>query len=117
MIESTADPHDQSVVARVALESTGAQFLPGTFVEAEVKIGEYEVPLAVNRTGLQSFRKFRVVYALVDDVYEVRMLKLGREAGKWVEVLGGLESGTEYVTANSHLIKADIEKSGAAHGH
>jgi len=117
MIEFTADPHDQSVIARVALESTGAQLLPGTFVEAEVKIGEYEVPLAVNRTGLQSFRNFRVVYALVDDVYEVRMLKLGREAGKWVEVLGGLESGTEYVTANSHLIKADIEKSGAAHGH
>jgi cobalt-zinc-cadmium efflux system membrane fusion protein len=117
MIESTADPNDQSVIARVALETSGAQLLPGTFVEADVRIGENEVPLAVKRTGLQSFRNFQVVYARVDDVYEVRMLKLGREAGKWVEVLGGLEPGTEYVTANSHLIKADIEKSGAAHGH
>ncbi len=34
-----------------------------------------------------------------------------------VEVLGGLEPGTEYVTGNSYLIKADIEKSGASHDH
>jgi cobalt-zinc-cadmium efflux system membrane fusion protein len=117
MIETTADPHDQSVVARVALESAGAQLLPGTFVEAEVNVGMHEVPLAVNRMGLQTFRNHRVVYARVGDVYEVRPLELGREAGEWVEVLGGLEPGTEYVTANSHLIKADIEKSGAAHNH
>jgi cobalt-zinc-cadmium efflux system membrane fusion protein len=117
MIETTADPHDQSVVARVALESAGAQLLPGTFVEAEVNVGMHEVPLAVHRMGLQTFRNHRVVYARVGDVYEVRMLELGREAGEWVEVLGGLEAGTEYVTANSHLIKADIEKSGAAHNH
>jgi cobalt-zinc-cadmium efflux system membrane fusion protein len=117
MIETTADPHDQSIVARVALEGAGAQLPPGTFVTAEVKVGEYDVPLAVNRTGLQTFRDTRVVYARVGDVYEVRMLELGREAGEWVEVLGGLEPGTEYVTANSHLIKADIEKSGATHDH
>jgi cobalt-zinc-cadmium efflux system membrane fusion protein len=117
MIETTADPHDQSVVARVALEGAGAQLPPGTFVEAEVNVGKHEVPLAVNRMGLQTFRNLPVVYARVGDVYEVRMLELGREAGGWVEVLGGLEPGTEYVTANSHLIKADIEKSGAAHDH
>jgi cobalt-zinc-cadmium efflux system membrane fusion protein len=117
MIEATADPHDQSVVARVTLEGAGAQLLPGTFVEAEVNVGKHEVSLAVNRIGLQTFRNSRVVYARVGDVYEVRMLELGREAGEWVEVLGGLEPGTEYVTANSHLIKSDIEKSGAAHGH
>ncbi len=117
MIETTADPHDQSVVARVVLEGVGAQLPPGTFVEATVEVGEYQVPLAVNRIGLQTFRDFRVVYARVGDVYEVRMLELGREAGEWVEVLGGLELGTEYVTANSHLIKADIGKSAAAHDH
>lgn len=117
MIETTADPHDQSVVARVALEDAGPQLLPGTFVKAEVKVGEYEVPLAVNRDGLQKFRDSPVVYARIGQVYEVRMLEIGRTAGGWVEVLAGLEPGTEYVTANSHLIKADIEKSGAAHDH
>jgi cobalt-zinc-cadmium efflux system membrane fusion protein len=117
MIETTADPHDQSVIARIVLDTESVQLPPGTFVEAEVNVGEHEAPLAVNRTGLQTFRDFQVVYARVGDVYEVRMLELGREAGEWVEVLGGLEPGTEYVTVNSHLIKADIEKSGATHDH
>ena len=45
------------------------------------------------------------------------MLELGRENSEWVEVLGGLEPGAEYVTDNSYLIKADVEKSGASHDH
>ncbi|VAW68589.1 Probable Co/Zn/Cd efflux system membrane fusion protein, partial [hydrothermal vent metagenome] len=49
--------------------------------------------------------------------YEVRMLELGRHDDKWVEVSGGLETGTRYVSENSYVIKADIEKSGASHDH
>ena len=48
---------------------------------------------------------------------EVRMLELGPQSGDWVEVLGGLLPGTRYVTENSYLIKADVEKSAAAHDH
>jgi cobalt-zinc-cadmium efflux system membrane fusion protein len=105
---------NQSVTARVPLE----QSLPlGAQVTARIKVDEYSVPLAVKRAGLQTFRDFTVVYAKVGDQYEVRMLELGREAGEWVEVLGGIEPGTEYVTDNSFVIKADIEKSGASHDH
>jgi membrane fusion protein, heavy metal efflux system len=93
------------------------EWTPGEYVNAEVLIGGAQVPLAVKRTGLQSFRDFTVVFARVDDTYEVRMLELGRSDGEYVEVLGGMTLGTEYVTANSYLIKADIEKSGASHDH
>ena len=34
-----------------------------------------------------------------------------------LEVLDGLESGTEYVTDGAFLIRADIDKSGASHDH
>ena len=108
---------NQLVNARVELEKAPSQLLPGTFVTGGIHVGGSTVPLAVRSAGLQSFRDFRVVYAVVDDVYEVRMLELGRRAGDWIEVLGGLEPGTQYVTRNSHLIKADIEKSGASHDH
>jgi cobalt-zinc-cadmium efflux system membrane fusion protein len=116
MIEVVAD-HDQTVVARVVLANPNGRLLPGTFIKAEVTVDQYEVPLAVKKTGLQAFRDFTVVYAQVDDQYEVRMLEIGRDDGTFVEVLGGLEPGTRYVDGNSHLIKADIEKSGAAHDH
>jgi len=108
---------NQTVMARAVLDNTDGQFLPGTYVTAEVAVGTHKVPLAVKRTGLQAFRDFTVVFAQFGDEYEVRMLELGRQDREWVEVLGGLEPGTRYVSENSYLIKADIEKSGASHDH
>lgn len=108
---------DQSADIRVSIDADNLEVPVGSFVRGDVEVARYEVPLAVKRKALQSFRDFTVVYAKVGDQYEVRMLELGREAGEWVEVLGGLEPGTEYVTDNSYIIKADIEKSGASHDH
>ena len=108
---------NQAVMARTTLNNDAGLFMPGTYVTATIKIAENAVPLAVKRSGLQSFRDFTVVYAQVGEEYEVRMLELGRQAGEWVEVLGGLDPGTVYVTENSYVIKADIEKSGASHDH
>lgn len=108
---------NQSVKARVVLDNKSGQFFPGSYVNAKIKVAEHPVPLAVKRSGLQAFRDFTVVYAQIGEEYEVRMLDLGREAGDWVEVLGGLEAGTKYVSENSYVIKADIEKSGASHDH
>ena len=108
---------NQSVTARVVLDNPDGLFLPGTYVTTEVIVGTYPVPLAVKRTGLQAFRDFTVVYAQIGDEYEVRMLELGRQDREWIEVLGGLDPGTRYVSENSYLVKADIEKSGASHDH
>lgn len=108
---------NQSVAARVVLDNEDGSLAPGTFVTARVRVAEHRVPLAVRSAALQTYREFPVVYAQFGDEYEVRMLELGRSSGDWVEVLGGLDPGTTYVTANSFVVKADIEKSGAAHDH
>lgn len=115
-VDVLAGPN-QAVTARVTLKNTNAGFVSGSFVTADVAVAERTAPLAVKRSGLQPFRDFMVVYEQVGDTYEVRMLELGEEAGDWVEVLGGLEPGATYVTDNSYVIKADIEKSGASHDH
>ena len=70
------------------------------------------VPVYAAQAGTVS-----AVFAKVGDTYEVRMLELGAQTPEWTEVLGGLESGTEYVTDGAYLIRADIEKSGASHDH
>ncbi|MEO7935837.1 MAG: efflux RND transporter periplasmic adaptor subunit, partial [Dokdonella sp.] len=107
----------QSVVARASLPNPEGHWRPGMTVSANVTVSEKEVPLAVKETGLQRFRDFTVVFAQVGDFYEVRMLELGVRDGESVEVLDGLKPGTRYVTEQSYLIKADIEKSGASHDH
>lgn len=113
----TALRSDQARLLLAKIDNADGLLGAGLFVSGDIEVATLDVPLAVKRSGLQSFRDFTVVYAKVGEEYEVRMLELGREAGPWVEVLGGLEQGTEYVTENSYIIKADIEKSGASHDH
>lgn len=108
---------DQSVRVRVVLDNKEGQLRPGRHISAVITVGEHTAALAVKRTALQSFRDFTVVYAQIGEEYEVRMLELGLQAGEWAEVLSGLEPGTRYVSENSYVIKADIEKSGVSHDH
>lgn len=108
---------NQAVIARVTLKNPNNEFVSGGFVTAEVAVAQRTVPLAVKTSGLQPFRDFTVVYEQVGDTYEVRMLELGEQHGDWVEILGGLDPGARYVTENSYVIKADVEKSGASHDH
>jgi cobalt-zinc-cadmium efflux system membrane fusion protein len=108
---------NQSLIARVQLNNKQSQWTPGLFVTGAVTVSETQAPLVVLNSALQTFRDFTVVFAKVGDTYEVRMLELGASDGELTEVLGGLEPGTVYVTDNSYLIKADIEKSGASHDH
>ncbi|MCG2606939.1 MAG: efflux RND transporter periplasmic adaptor subunit, partial [Achromobacter sp.] len=116
-IAPAAGAANQALTVWAGFDAGDGGWTPGLYVNAEVTVGGAQVPLAVKASGLQAFRDFTVVFARVGETYEVRMLELGRRDGEYVEVLGGLKPGTEYVSGNSYLIKADIEKSGASHDH
>ena len=107
----------QSVRARVIVPNPDGALRPGQYVHGDVEVARRQVPLAVERSALQAFRDFTVVFERIGDAYEVRMLELGEGDARRVEVLGGLKPGARYVAKNSYLIKADIEKSGASHDH
>ncbi len=107
----------QSVRARVIVQNPNEVLRPGQYVRGEVVIERRAVDLLVPKSALQAFRDFTVVYEQIGDQYEVRMLELGAEDHDEVEVVGGLKAGARIVSANSYLIKADIEKSGASHDH
>lgn len=107
----------QTIVARIPLENPDGAWRAGMNVQGIVTVAENEAPLAVKTSGLQRFRDFTVVFAKVGETYEVRMLELGKEDGTYVEVLEGIKPGTDYVTGNSFLIRADVEKSAASHDH
>jgi len=107
----------QTLVVRVQLDNKDGAWTPGQFIEGSVTIATTEVPVVIAREALQTFRDWNVAFVNVGDTYEFRPLELGRRDGERVEVTSGLKAGDIYVTANSYLIKADIEKSGASHDH
>lgn len=112
-----ADSESQTVVARVQLSNADYHWRAGMNVTGTVVVKEHFVPLAVKTSAIQRFRDFDVVFAKVGTTYEVRMLELGVRNDEWTQVKQGLNQHEIYVASNSFLIKADIEKSGAAHEH
>ena len=112
-----AEASSQTMLARVKLDNSKGHWRAGMNITGKVVVNERQVPLAVKNSALQRFRDFDVVFAKVGNTYEVRMLELGASDGEWTEVKSGLELGETYVTNNSFLVKADIEKAGASHDH
>ncbi|MFC6635702.1 efflux RND transporter periplasmic adaptor subunit [Microbulbifer taiwanensis] len=105
------------LLARAPLDNRELNWPPDLMLEGRVLVERVRVPLLVEKRALQPLGDDLVVFVVVGDSYEARPLRLGASDGRVIEVLGGLKPGERYVTANSYLIKADIEKSGAGHHH
>ncbi|WP_346840075.1 efflux RND transporter periplasmic adaptor subunit [Microbulbifer sp. SAOS-129_SWC] len=104
-------------VARAAIDNPEQRWTTDLMVQGEVVVNERRLSLVVENRALQPLRGDRVVFVRDGDHFTARPLQLGRSDGRVTEVLGGLKAGERYVTANSYVIKADIEKSGASHHH
>src|SRR3972149_1010758 len=102
---------------RVVVPNTSGQWRPGLFVTIEIVQEEVSVLVAVPVDALQTYRDWSVVFVQYGDLFEVRPLELGRNDGRWVEVLHGLLPGERYVARNSFILKAELGKAGATHEH
>ncbi|PTA49995.1 heavy metal resistance protein CzcB [Shewanella morhuae] len=105
------------VVARVRVDNVTDKFAPNDMLAAHIEIAHLDVPLVVANQALHGMRNQDVVFVKEGDRYELRPVTLGYRDDSHTQVLSGLEVGEQYVVENSYLIKADIEKSGAAHEH
>jgi len=108
---------NQSTMATVLLDNADGRWVPGQFVHAQVVVSEREVPVAVLDKAIQVVDNTRVVFVAEGEFFEVRPVELGRGDGQFNEVLGGLRAGESYVSANSFVLKSELGKEGAEHGH
>ncbi|UXI66299.1 efflux RND transporter periplasmic adaptor subunit [Tahibacter amnicola] len=107
----------QSTVARATIANADGLWRPGSAVKARITVEQQPASLVVPQAALQTFRDWDVVFVRVGDTYEVRPVELGKRDAQQVEVLSGINPGDAVVVAQSYLVKADIEKSGASHDH
>lgn len=103
----------QSISARVEINNPQDLWTPGLYVTGDVTLGEQAVPVAVQSAALQNLAGKTVVFAETKGGFIVRPVKIGRSDNELTEVLEGIAANERYVSANSFLIKADIEKSSA----
>ena len=107
----------QTLRAIASLPNPDGKWRPGLFVNAGLVVEDKEVPVAVKTSALQTFRDWDVVFMKYGEIYEIALLELGKRDGDWIEIVSGLEPGTQYVAGNSFVVKADVLKSGASHDH
>jgi len=104
-------------LARIKLKNTDQTLVPGLMVEAHIITGQFPANLAVSRNAIQEIEGQQGVFIKDGETYSFTPLVLGRQDDAFVEILEGLAEGQEYVSDNSYLLKADLEKSEAEHDH
>lgn len=119
IINHIVPTHDEKPysLARVLLNNKTHTWTTGLMVTGEVVIDEFEADLVVESKAIQMIENQTVVFIKENNSYTAQPVALGRSDGRNTEVLSGIKLGDEYVSENSYLIKADIEKAGAAHAH
>jgi cobalt-zinc-cadmium efflux system membrane fusion protein len=103
--------------ARAVLDNSNGQWQPGEWLNAVVPTASWQGVLTIERRALQTRDGREVVFVREGNDFVERALVVGNKDQQRIQVLSGLQSGEEYVSANSYLIKAELEKSGAAHVH
>lgn len=111
------DEATQSRLIRAILPNPSAGLRPGLFVSAVLSSALDPVPVAVKREAIQTFRDWSVVYVTDGHVFQAMPVELGRKDSEYIEIRSGIEAGARYVSTNSFVVKADVEKSGASHDH
>jgi len=89
---------------------------PGTFVTAEVPLGDEPSKVVVPRKALQTIKGNPTLFVRDADGFEARQVRTGREDDDDVEIVSGLEPGETYAVANTFTLKAELEKGEASEG-
>lgn len=106
-----------AVIARIPLSNPELVWTPGLLVEGHVQVASVQADVVIDNNALQTFEEKSIVFVKEGERYEPREVGLGLTDGRNSEVLFGLSSGEIYVTENSYLLKADLEKDGVEHDH
>ncbi len=103
--------------AQVPVDNTQDDWVMGETIRAVILLDAREVAVCVDNRALQTLEDGVAVFVKNGNLYEPRFVTLGDADDECTEVLSGLDAGEYYVSGNAYLLKADLEKSGAAHEH
>ena len=105
------DTRSARVVAEIA--NLDGAWRPGSFVTAAIAIEEHPVSLAIPLSAVQSVGGQQVVFVRTSEGLEKRPIVLGRDDGRYAEVLSGLRTGEVVAVANTFVLKAELLKTEA----
>lgn len=109
------DTRSARVIASV--DNRDGAWRPGSFVTADIAVSEAKADLVIPKAALQTIEGKSRVFVRTTEGFESREVGVGKDDGNDVEVLSGLKAGEVIAVANTFLLKAELGKSEAEHGH
>ena len=116
-IAPLGNSNNQSTIARVLLNNADNLWKPGFFINAEIILSETAASTVIQSEAVQLVEGQTIIFVQGEEGFEPRAITLGRTDGESSEVLSGLNAGETYVTKNSFVLKSEMGKEDAEHGH
>ena len=107
----------RTATARVVIDNPGGAWRPGLFVDVALVQGTKQAAVAIPVDALQTVEDKPVVFVVNEGGFRAQPVVAGTNDGKGVEILEGLRAGTRYVNGGSFVLKAELGKGSAEHGH
>ena len=121
-IRPTLSESTRTALARVVLQNNEKKWFPGMFVKVKAKVPSNKSALLIPSESAVFLDNAYVAFIPGKspdghDGFEIRPIKVGKDNGKTVEVLNGLENGLSVASGNTYLLKAELGKGSAEHSH
>jgi cobalt-zinc-cadmium efflux system membrane fusion protein len=118
-VTPSLDPESRSATAVLSLTRAIPGLQPGAFLQARIRpSGEVDQSrIAVPEDAVQVLEGRDVVFVRTQRGFQAREVATGSRSAGMVTILSGLEPGQRIATDNAFLLKAELEKEGAEHGH
>jgi cobalt-zinc-cadmium efflux system membrane fusion protein len=108
---------NQAITVRALIDNPNGKWKPGLFVNAEITRAKIVASAVIRDEALQIVEDKPVVFVKGEEGFEPREVTLGRSDGELREVLTGLTVNEVYVSKNSFILKSEMGKEDAEHGH
>ena len=118
-VTPSLDPESRSATAVLSLSRPIPGLQPGAFLQARIRpSGEVDRDrIAVPEDAVQVLEGRDVVFVRTKRGFQAREVQTGSRSSGMVTILSGLQPGWRIATDNAFLLKAELEKEGATHGH
>ncbi len=116
-VSPAIDPETRAAKAIIELENADGKWRPGEFANAAISTSAQEVDFILPKESVQSVDGQNVVFVRSDKGFEKRVVGLGREDSRHVEIVSGLQAGDTVAVSGTFTLKAEFGKAEAEHAH
>jgi len=118
-VTPSLDPESRSATAVLSLTRSIPGLQPGAFLQARIRpSGEVDTGrMSVPESAVQSLDGQEVVFVRTRRGFQTRPVVTGARSAGRVVIESGLEANWRIATENAFLLKAELEKEEAEHGH